>query len=79
MLGGSAHASLAEDDSIPCGQKHIDQDDLRKHFEHLARFVAESGVAAHRRQRLPQHIRQEADQDVRLDTIRPLVPQGPNL
>jgi len=46
----------------------------RRGFEHLPRFVAQSRLAATRGQSLPEHVGQEADQDVGLHSIFFLMP-----
>jgi hypothetical protein len=47
--------------------------------EDLSRFGSQSGLAALRLQRFPEHVGQEADQDVGLQPLRLLVPYRANL
>jgi hypothetical protein len=47
--------------------------------EDLPRFVSQAGLAALRFQRFPEHVGQEADQDMSLHPLLLLVPHRANL
>ena len=78
MVGRFRHAALADFDAVAGRQDDIDAANLREFLQNAAGFVAETGFLAQGGQRFPEHIRQEADQDVRQHPILFLVPDRPN-
>ena len=69
-------AAFADFDPLACGQDDVYDADILKFFEDTSRFVAESGTLAQSGQCFPQHIRQEADENVCQHTVFFLVPDG---
>ena len=58
-------------------QDHIHDPHLLDLIQDLSRLLTQAGAFAPLRQRLPQHVRQEADQNVRLDALLFLMPDRP--
>ena len=61
-----------------CGQNHIVRLDARQFLEQRARRVAQACAGLPQLQRLPQHEREEAHEDVRLHAIFTLMPDRAN-
>jgi hypothetical protein len=61
MLGGLADAAFADHGSGQPGKRHVDQRNLQEGFEALPRLVAQSRLAATRRQALPERIDREPE------------------
>ena len=74
MLLGVGDASSADFNSGVGPHDDIHHLDLRQLIEDLARLIAETGALAELAKRFPEHIRQEADENVRLDPLLLLVP-----
>jgi hypothetical protein len=64
MVGGLGHATLTDLSPLTCWQHHVHQLDLAQLLEDPAGLVAQSSPLASLRERLPEDISQEADQDV---------------
>ena len=58
---------------------HIDKRERLDELDDPARFVAKAGALGHQAEAFPEHIRQEADQDVGLHAIFALMEDGPEL
>ena len=71
VLGGLADAAFADRRPGSGRQHHVHQRDLGEGLENLPRFVAQSRFAATRGQSFPEHVGQEANQDVRLYAVLP--------
>lgn len=69
MVGWFRHAPLADRDPRFGRPEHVQAADLRELIHHAAGFVAEACFFAHSRQCFPEHVRQEAGQDVRQHTL----------
>ena len=65
MLGRLGYAAAADFYAAARGQDHVDHLDLAELIEHTAWLVAQAGGLNHLVQRLPEHVGQKADQDVR--------------
>ena len=76
MFARLRDATPADFDSLACGKHDVYDADIFELFEDTSRFVAQPGPLAQAGQRLPQHVRQEADQNVRQHAILFLVPDG---
>ena len=74
MLCRLGNASAADVDARLGRQHHVHHLYLRYLVEHLSRLIAQAGPLAHLPQRLPQHICQEAYQNVRLHPLFLLMP-----
>ena len=79
ILGQSIDTALSDRRAVSRRLYHLNQGEVRQFLEHFPRFLAQPGALAHLRQRLPQHIGQNAHQDVRLDSLLHLVPDWPKL
>ena len=77
--GGTADATLANGRAGARRQHHVDQLDLAQLVEHFAWLIAQTSALAPLGQCLPQHVGQKADEDVCLDAMFFLVPDGTNL
>ena len=71
----AAQAKLATG-VVSQGEHDIGALDAADLLEDRARAIAEPGAPLPLLERLPQHVGQEADQDVRLNALRLLVPDG---
>src|SRR2546426_8671912 len=60
------------------GQYHVGALDARQFVEDRPRAVAEPGLHLPVLERLPEHVGQEADEDMRLDALGLLVPDRPD-
>ena len=78
MFARLGDAAPADFNSLARGQHDVYDADVFELFEDTSRFVAQPGPLAQAGQRFPQHVRQEADQDVRQHAIFFLVPDGPD-
>ena len=74
MVGGLGDAPAADLGALTRGQDDIDQLDLTELLEDASALVSQSGPLAALRERFPQHVRQEADENVRQHAILFLVP-----
>ena len=61
VLGRLPDAAGADVDAGFRGQYDIHESDVAEFRKHPPRFISQARLLTHRRQRLPQHIRQEAD------------------
>ncbi len=75
--GWFRHAAFADFDAVAGRQDDVDAANLREFLQNAAGFVAEPGFLAQGGQRFPEHIRQEADQNVGQHPILFLVPDRP--
>ncbi len=79
MFARLGDAAPADFNSLARGKDDIHHTDVFEFLEDTSRLVAQPGLLAQASQRFPQHIRQEADENVRQHTIFFLVPDGPNV
>jgi len=61
------------------GKDHVTALDLGELLDDGSRGIAEAGAAHPLGQCLPEHVRKEADQDMSLDPLGLLMPDGPDL
>jgi len=78
MSGWAADTSFADRDAGACGQHDIDQRDLFELGEDLARFVAKAGTPTPQTGSFPESIGKKADEDMGLDAMFLLAPDGPH-
>ena len=78
VVGRLRDAAAADVDAASRGQDDVDQVDLAQLVEHPTRLVAQAGGLNHLVQRLPEHVGQEADQDVGQHAVLSLVPDRPD-
>ncbi len=82
MFAGFRDAAFANSHSLTRGKHNVHHTDVLNLLEDASRFVARaptggwSGPVTQAGQRLPQHVRQEADQDVCQHAVLFLVPDG---
>ena len=76
MLRGLGDAAFADVDAALGWQHNVDEADLFQFGEHFSGFVAEAGLPASLRKSFPQDIGQETDEDMSLDSLGFLVPDG---
>ena len=79
VVGGSGHATFTDRRAAASRQHDIDQFDPRQFIKHPSRFIAQPSSMATLGQGAPQHIGQEANHDVCLDTFFLLVPDRTDL
>jgi hypothetical protein len=63
MVGGLGDAAAADVRALTRRENDIDQLDLAQLLEDAARLVPQTGTLAALGERLPEHVRQEADED----------------
>ena len=68
------HTPTTDVDATFCGQHNIHHLYLRNLVEDLSRLTSQTSRLAHLRERFPDNIRQETNQDVRLHPFLPLMP-----
>ena len=78
MVARPGDAPLADLGALACRQDHVHQLDFAQFVEHPSRLLAHSRVQAPLPERLPRHVCQEADENVRQDAIFFLLPDRPD-
>jgi hypothetical protein len=78
VIAGLGDVACAELAAVFCRQDDVDRTEFAEFRKHAPRFVAEAGLLAELAQELPEHICQEADQNVGPHTILFVVPHGPD-
>jgi len=77
VVGRPGDASLAKDHARPRRQNHVHHADLPQFVQDPPGFLAQSGPVAELAEGLPEHIGQEAHQDVCLHAVLLLTPDRP--
>lgn len=77
MVGGLRDAAGADFRAVLGGQYDVDRAELGQFGQHAARFVAQTGAVAELAEELPEHVGQEADQDVGQHAVLFLAPYRP--
>ena len=78
VVAGLCNAARAELATIFRRQDDVDSTEFAQFRQHATRFVAEAGLLAELAQELPEHIRQEANQNMGQHAILFVVPHGPD-
>ena len=79
MFGGFTDATAANIDVFFRRQHHIDHADLAQFVKNPSRFITQARSFGPLVQCFPEHIGQEADQDMRENPILFLMPDRPDL
>jgi hypothetical protein len=79
VVGRLGDTPFSDVDTAAGWQDNIHHSQVVQFLQHTAWLVAESCVLTHLAKRLPQHVRQETDEDVSEDTVFFLVPDRANL
>ena len=79
VVGRLGDTPFSDVDTASGWQDNIHHSQVVQFLQYTAWLVAESYLLTHLAERLPQHVRQETDEDVRKDTIFLLVPDWANL
>lgn len=74
MVGRAADAAFANFNAVASRENHVHQTHVAQFCQNPSGFVAKSGGLAELAERLPQDLRQEADQDAIQNTILFLMP-----
>ena len=77
MVAGLRHAARAELLAVLRGKDDVDRAQFAELVEDAAWFVAQARPLAQLAEELPEHVGQEADQDMGQDAVLFLVPHGP--
>ena len=79
VIGRATDAAAADFHAVAGREHYINEADFAQFVEDSARFVAQAAGLGHLVQRFPQHVGQEADEDVSKDAVFLLVPNRANL
>ena len=74
VVGGLGEATFADVDAATSWQNHVDHSEFAQLVQNSTWLAAKPRSIAHLAKRLPQHVRQEADEDVGLDAVLFLMP-----
>lgn len=74
MVGGLCDAACSNLSTVFGGEDDIDGAEMAEFLEHASWFIAESCFDAQLSQKFPEHIGQEADEDMGEHTILFLMP-----